>query len=77
MPENPRWRVLLTINGAPVPLNAFAESIIGNTIDGMVGALKLESAPEQIVIELAGPVEPQAGAARGGSERLRTKREPK
>ncbi|MEW5875748.1 MAG: hypothetical protein AB1752_11290 [Candidatus Zixiibacteriota bacterium] len=77
MPEHPRWRVLLTINGAPVPLNTFAESIIGNTIDGMVGALKLESAPEQIVIELAGPVEPQARVGRGGSKRLRAKSEPK
>jgi hypothetical protein len=42
--------IALKVNGAPIELNAFAQSIIGNTIEAMVLSLRFEEEPKQIEI---------------------------
>jgi hypothetical protein len=68
MSESEPWRVRLTINGAPVVLNEFVESVIGSTVRGMIGALRLDTEPERIVVEIVHPAAPSGAVHATPSE---------
>ena len=46
-------KVELKVNGKEVPLNPFANQIVGNTIWEMVCSLKLEQKPKYIEIKVS------------------------
>lgn len=46
-------RVEIKVNGKPIALNAFAESIVGNTIEAMILSLRLEEKPDRVEISIS------------------------
>jgi hypothetical protein len=46
-------KVELKVNGKEIPLNPFANNIVGSTIWSMVSSLKLEDEPEKIEIKIS------------------------
>lgn len=45
--------IAIKVNGTAIELNAFAQSIIGNTIEAMVLSLRLSEQPERIEITIS------------------------
>ena len=53
MAEEKGMKVELKVNGKPVALNPYVESVFANVLKGLVGTLKNTSVPERIEVIVA------------------------